>query len=74
MRYSLQYEYSGTIRYSNILRSNSSCTTQIHDYKQRADQYMARPGMCEGATTAEAAEQGGGRGVGLGGVPRHGGS
>ena len=36
--------------------------------------YMARPGMCEGAATAEAAEQGGGRGVGLVGVPCHGGS
>ena len=36
--------------------------TQIHYYKQRTDQYMAMPGMCEGAATAEAAEQGGGGG------------
>ena len=48
--------------------------TGIHDYKQRADQYMARPGRREGAAAAEAAEQGGGRGVGLAGVPCHGGS
>ena len=48
--------------------------TQILDYKQRADQYKARPGMCERAAAAEAAEQGGGRGVGLVGVPCHGGS
>ena len=52
----------------------ASFRTQILDYKQRADQYMARPGTCECAAAAEAAEQGGGRGVGLVGVPCHGGS
>ena len=50
-------------------------TTDIDTYyNQRADQYKVLPGMCECAATAEAAEQGGGRGVGLVGVPCHGGS
>ena len=39
---------------------------QITDYKQRTDQYMARPGTCEGAATAEVAEQGGGMGSRVG--------
>ena len=45
--------------------------TQIHDYKQRTDQYKAMPGMCEGAATAEAAEQGGGGGGGGGAGHRY---
>ena len=54
-------------KFESVLRStthelweHSGAETQIHDYKQRTDQYKAMPGRCEGAATAEAAEQGGG--------------
>ena len=59
-----QHRYIITSRHRNI----DTC------YNQRADQYKVIPGMCECAATAEAAEQGGGRGVGLVRVPCHGGS